>query len=327
MTVFGGVAYSLGLLCPLNGFAFPSISLFWSVYNLEWINNLRSDYPLNSASAEWSYFERRGLVQSARAPLLLKPMLLIGLCAGVSRVAARELVPITGYQFGLTAHARFRLRPKSHTKDTFRGDVFNGRYSRTRLSRKVGRPDTPQVPPLKCSVKWPAIRHEPSQSGAGIRDHYPRTAYPHGVSTSRVNLRAARSHFGSDRKESNMLQSRGAVRFEPLFTTADIGLRQDASVEHVVKAFLNIGEALASRWIEMPRGILLLQSVPDEPASGAIYLYDRERHIFYFVSFLEGRDDALTAAEFDQLVSEYDLVSRTANPGLLSAHLPKAGLA
>ena len=124
-----------------------------------------------------------------------------------------------------------------------------------------------------------------------------------------------------------MLQSRGPVMFQPLFTTADIGLRPDASVEHVVKAFLNIGEALASRWIEMPRGILLLQSVPDEPASGAIYLYDRERHIFYFVSFLEGRDDALTAAEFDQLVSEYDLVSRTANPGPLSAHMPKAGLA
>lgn len=124
-----------------------------------------------------------------------------------------------------------------------------------------------------------------------------------------------------------MLQSRGTVMFHPLFTTADIGLRQDASIEHVVKAFLNIGEALASRWIEMPRGILLLQSVPDEAASGAIYLYDRERRIFYFVSFLEGRDDALTAAEFDQLVAEYDLVSQTANPGLLSPHLPKVGVA
>lgn len=124
-----------------------------------------------------------------------------------------------------------------------------------------------------------------------------------------------------------MCQSRGAIRFEPLFTTADIGLRPEAGVEHVVKAFLNVGEALAARWIEMPRGILLLQSVPDQPASGAIYLYDRERRIFYFVSFLNGRDDALTTAEFDQLVGEYDLVSRTANPELLSAHLPKAGLA
>lgn len=124
-----------------------------------------------------------------------------------------------------------------------------------------------------------------------------------------------------------MQHSRGAIRFDPLFTTADIGLRQDASVEHVVKAFLNIGEALASRWIEMPRGILLLQTVQDEPASGAIYLYDRERHIFYFVSFLDGQDDALTVTEFEQLVVEYDLVSSAANPSLLSTCLTSIGQA
>lgn len=122
-----------------------------------------------------------------------------------------------------------------------------------------------------------------------------------------------------------MSQSRGAIRFDPLFTTADIGLRQDAGVEHVMKAFLNVGEGLASRWIEMPRGILLLQTVPDEPASGAIYLYDRERHIFYFVSFLGGADDALTVTEFDQLVAEYDLVFRAANPQLLSPCASKIG--
>ncbi len=124
-----------------------------------------------------------------------------------------------------------------------------------------------------------------------------------------------------------MSQSRGAIRFDPLFTTADIGLRQNAGVEHVVKAFLNVGEGLASRWIEMPRGILLLQTVPDEAASGAIYLYDRERHIFYFVSFLDGQDDALTVTEFDELVVEYDLVSRAANPSLLSLCLTQAAQA
>ena len=124
-----------------------------------------------------------------------------------------------------------------------------------------------------------------------------------------------------------MSLSRGAIRFDPLFTAADIGLHQDASVEHVVKVFLNVGEALASRWIEMPRGILLLQTVPDEPASGAIYLYDRDRHIFYFASFLDGQDDALSVTEFDQLAGEYDLVSRTANPSLLSACLSGTGQA
>jgi hypothetical protein len=104
-------------------------------------------------------------------------------------------------------------------------------------------------------------------------------------------------------------------------------VRKDASIEHVIKVFLTVGEAMPARWIEMPRGILLLQTVPDEPASGAIYLYDRERQVFFFVDFAEGRDDTLTAAEFDQLVAEYDLVSRTANPAFLPAMTATAAMA
>ena len=124
-----------------------------------------------------------------------------------------------------------------------------------------------------------------------------------------------------------MSQSRGSLRFQPLFTTDEIGLSNTASVEHVVKVFLSIGEAVAARWIEMPKGILLLQTVPDQAATGAIYLYDRERHIFFFVDFAEGRDDALTADEFDQLVAEYDLVSWTANPAFIGTGWAAIGTA
>jgi len=115
-----------------------------------------------------------------------------------------------------------------------------------------------------------------------------------------------------------MFQSRGPVSFHSLFTAEDIGLRKDASVEHAIKAFLRVGEAFASRWIQMPKGVLLLQAVPDSPQSGAIYLYDRERQIFYFACFDQGHDDSLSVEEFEQLVIEYDLVSWTANPALLA---------
>jgi hypothetical protein len=118
-------------------------------------------------------------------------------------------------------------------------------------------------------------------------------------------------------KEHIMFQSRGPVSFHPLFTAEDIGLRKDASVEHAIKVFLYIGEAIASRWVQMPKGVLLLQAVPDNPQSGAIYLYDRERQIFYFACFDKGCDDSLSVAEFEQLVTEYDLVSWTANPARL----------
>lgn len=130
-----------------------------------------------------------------------------------------------------------------------------------------------------------------------------------------------------DRKEQVMSLSRGVMRFEPLFTAGDIGLHESTSIEHVVKTFLHVGEAMAARWIEMPRGILLLQTVPDQPASGAIYLYDRERRIFYSVSFLNGGDDTLTAVEFDELAAEYELVKWTAHPECLPASVTKPGLA
>ena len=142
-----------------------------------------------------------------------------------------------------------------------------------------------------------------------------------------VHCFALTQEVHTDRKEPIMYHSRGAVSFTPLFTTDDIGLRKDASVEHVVKVFLTVGEAIAERWVEMPRGILLLQAVAEQPASGAIYLYDRERHIFFFVDFVNGRNDALTAAEFDQLVAEYDLVSWAANPAFLPANIGTPGMA
>ncbi len=124
-----------------------------------------------------------------------------------------------------------------------------------------------------------------------------------------------------------MTQSRGQISFHPLFTTDDIGVRSDASVDHVVKTLMHLGEANASRWIEMPKGILLLLVVPDEPASGALYLYDRERRTFFFVDFAVGRDDSFTTAEFEELVGEYDLISRAAHPELLAATLARTASA
>lgn len=121
--------------------------------------------------------------------------------------------------------------------------------------------------------------------------------------------------------------SRGAVKFTALFTATDIGLGDRAGIEHVAKVFLHVGEANATRWIEMPKGVLFLQTVPGRAGTGGIYLFDRERHIFFFVTFAEGRDDSLTAHEFDALVTEYDLITLTANPSTLRAHVTQHAMA
>ena len=124
-----------------------------------------------------------------------------------------------------------------------------------------------------------------------------------------------------------MPPSRGALMFTALFTSREIGLGDHAGIEHVTKVFMHVGEALPTRWIEMPKGVLFLQTVPGRIATGGIYLYDRERNIFFFLTFAEGRDDSLTATEFDDLVGEYDLISMTANPAKLRASMTQHAMA
>ncbi len=121
--------------------------------------------------------------------------------------------------------------------------------------------------------------------------------------------------------------SRGNITPHRLFSVRDLGLgNPEPYVERVIKAFLGIGEAVAARWIQMPNAILLLQMAPENPSSGAIYVYDRLRQDFYLLSF-EGPEDNLTLEEFSQLLPEYNLIRYAEQPGLLQVPLQSAGTA
>jgi hypothetical protein len=74
----------------------------------------------------------------------------------------------------------------------------------------------------------------------------------------------------------------------------------------------------------MPKAILLLQMAPDNPASGAIYVYDRLRQEFFLLSF-EGAEDDLTVDEFSELVPEYNLLRYAEHPALLQVPFQTAG--
>jgi hypothetical protein len=69
----------------------------------------------------------------------------------------------------------------------------------------------------------------------------------------------------------------------------------------------------------MSKGVLLLQAVEGEPASGAIYIYNRDSGEFLMVTFDDGDDDNLTIAEFELLVREYGLLEYAARPDLINA--------
>lgn len=112
-----------------------------------------------------------------------------------------------------------------------------------------------------------------------------------------------------------MSRSRGNMSIHHLFHAGEIGVSKEPNLDRLVKVFMQISEGITARWIQMPKGMLLLVMVPDNPASGAIYVYDRVEQQFSLLSF-EGAEDTLTVQEFDSLVGEYHLLDYAANPGL-----------
>ncbi len=124
-----------------------------------------------------------------------------------------------------------------------------------------------------------------------------------------------------------MEQSRGNMSAHLLFTLKDLRVgHSEPYVDRVIHEFLKIGEAVAGRWIQMPKGVLFLQKAPENPASGAIYVYDRQTQELYMLSF-EGEDDHLTVEDFSELFTEYNLLRYAEQPSLLHAAFQSAGSA
>jgi hypothetical protein len=125
----------------------------------------------------------------------------------------------------------------------------------------------------------------------------------------------------SERKECRAMQpSLGKMSAYKILNWQD---RAVSSIEQTVAAFLEIGEAIATRWIQTAKGVLLLQLVPGDDASGAIYVFDRRCDQWYMLSF-EECEDRFTSEEFDRAFSEYDLFRLVEQPGLLLSEFQPA---
>jgi hypothetical protein len=120
--------------------------------------------------------------------------------------------------------------------------------------------------------------------------------------------------------------SRGNMSIHRLFHAEEIGVSREPNLDRLVKVFMQISEGIVARWIQMPKGMLMLVMVPDNPASGAIYIYDRVEQEFSLVSF-EGADDTLTTQDFDGLLGEYNLLDYAANPPLIRASIQQSAMA
>lgn len=117
-----------------------------------------------------------------------------------------------------------------------------------------------------------------------------------------------------------MQRSLGKMSAYKMFNWRD---RAVNTIQQTIAGFLEVGEAVATRWIQTQKGVLLLQMVPNDNASGAIYIFDRQRDDWYMLSF-EGCEDQFTSEQFDRIFSEYKLFSYVEQPGLLLSQLQVA---
>jgi hypothetical protein len=73
---------------------------------------------------------------------------------------------------------------------------------------------------------------------------------------------------------------------------------------------------LPHRWIDTRKGTLLLQMAPYQPASGQIYIYDRQRDMWYLLEF-EVPLIGFNVELFKHVYREYKLLAYVEQPGLV----------
>jgi hypothetical protein len=108
-------------------------------------------------------------------------------------------------------------------------------------------------------------------------------------------------------------RSLGKMSASELFRS---GLPRTRTRRQVVASFLKAAEGVAHRWIDTRKGTLLLQMAPYQPASGQIYIYDRQRDMWYMLDFEDARESFSTET-FEQVYREYKLLAYVEQPGLL----------
>jgi hypothetical protein len=92
------------------------------------------------------------------------------------------------------------------------------------------------------------------------------------------------------------------------------------TVQETIEAFLtdgDVGEQVAARWIETPKGVMILQMMKHDPECGGVFVFDRESAQWYLLDF-ERYDRPFTPSLFDRIFREYKLFAFLDQPDLLA---------
>ncbi len=98
-------------------------------------------------------------------------------------------------------------------------------------------------------------------------------------------------------------------------TPDEVGRCSDGAV----KRLLDVTEhPKIERWIQFPKALFVFLVVPEDPESGAFYVYDRRAMIWFWLDFDDEKFGGYTVSDFDRLVRECRFLDIVERPHILA---------
>lgn len=76
------------------------------------------------------------------------------------------------------------------------------------------------------------------------------------------------------------------------------------------------------KWVQFPKALFVFVVVPQDPESGAFYVYDRRARVWYWVDFEDQKFGGYSVSDFDRLVRECRFLDLVERPHLLRDQRP-----
>jgi hypothetical protein len=91
------------------------------------------------------------------------------------------------------------------------------------------------------------------------------------------------------------------------------------SVEEAFARLLDATEhPKVEKWFQLPKALFVFLVVPEDPESGAFYIYDRHSRIWFWLDFEDEKFGGYTVSDFEELVRDCRFLDLVEHPHLLA---------
>jgi hypothetical protein len=112
----------------------------------------------------------------------------------------------------------------------------------------------------------------------------------------------------------------GEMNVVPIIDLRRMPEEVGGSVDGAMTRLLDVTEhPTITKWVQLPKALLVFLLVPGDPESGAFYVYDRGSRVWLWVDFDDEKFGGYSVEDFDRLVRECRFLDIVEHPQMLSS--------